>query len=249
MRDNLVIVPTYNELQNLQPLVEAILGQNASTPFNLLIVDDNSPDGTGELADHLVREQPDRLSVLHREGKLGLGTAYVHGFQYALAPGYDHVFEMDADFSHNPAMLPVLRSALNEADLVLGSRYVSGGGAPGWSVWRLALSQLGSAYARSILGLPFRDLTGGFKGFRASVLAALDLNAIKSNGYAFQIEVTYRSFLNGFRIVEEPIVFGPRLNGRSKMRKGIVLEALVVVWSLRRTAPLTMVSGARSRAR
>jgi dolichol-phosphate mannosyltransferase len=239
MRDSLVIVPTYNELQTLEPLVEAVLRQNTPAPLNLLIVDDNSPDGTGELADHLVRRQPDRLSVLHRESKLGLGTAYVSGFRYALAHGYRHVFEMDADFSHDPAMLPVLRSTLTEADVVLGSRYVSGGAAPGWSVWRLALSQVGSAYARSVLGLPFRDLTGGFKGFRASVLAALDLSSIKSNGYAFQIEITYRSFLNGFRIVEAPIVFGPRLAGRSKMRKAIILEALLVVWRLRKTTRLS----------
>jgi dolichol-phosphate mannosyltransferase len=230
-RDSLVIVPTYNEAENLRRLVAEVL---RSEPFDVLVVDDNSPDGTGALADLLVAERPDRVSVLHREGKLGLGTAYLEGFRFALAHRYKHVFEMDADFSHDPASLPVLRSVLlDRADVVLGSRYVAGGGTQRWPVWRRVLSQGGSRYAGIVLGLPFRDLTGGFKGFRARVLSRLDLDAIQSNGYAFQIEVTYRSHQLGFRIVEEPIIFADRRVGYSKMHARIVVEALLVVWRLR----------------
>lgn len=235
-RDSLVVVPTYNEATTLEYLAHNILDQETPTPFNLLIVDDNSPDGTGDLADVLAAERPRRISVLHRERKLGLGSAYVEGFRYALDHGFDHVFEMDADFSHDPSALPGLRAALNTVDLVLGSRYVEGGTTPHWSVWRHALSYFGSTYAGLVLGLPFHDLTSGFKGFRARVLQNLDLAAIQSNGYAFQIEVTYQTYLNGFRIAEQPINFGPRLAGRSKMRLGIVLEALLVVWRLRFTS-------------
>ena len=235
-RDSLVIIPTYNEAMTLEFLVEAILNQATPAPLSVLVIDDNSPDGTGDLADFLAAEWPDRLSVLHRDRKLGLGSAYVDGFRFALEHGFNHVFEMDADFSHDPAMLPTMRSMLEWADVVLGSRYVHGGSAPGWSFWRRALSQLGSRYAGVILRLPFRDLTGGFKGFRAEALMALDLDSIQSNGYAFQIEVTYRTYVNGFRIIEQPITFGKRLAGRSKMRPSIIVEALLVVWRLRFTA-------------
>jgi dolichol-phosphate mannosyltransferase len=235
-RDSLVIVPTYNEIDNLGRLVRAVLDQNQVAEFNLLVVDDNSPDGTGQLADLLAAEHPDRMAVIHRDGKLGLGTAYVEGFRYALQHGYSHVFEMDADFSHDPATLQELRCTLEDADLVLGSRYVDGGSAPGQSTWRRMLSRLGSMYASTILGLPLRDVTGGFKGFRAGTLAALDLQAIRSNGYAFQIEVTYRAFSSGLRVVEQPITFGPRLSGHSKMRLGIICEALIIVWRLRFTS-------------
>lgn len=231
--DSLVIVPTYNESETLKGLVEAVLGQQTPVRFNLLIVDDNSPDGTGDLADHLAAAWPGRLTVIHRERKLGLGSAYVAGFRSALDQGYQHIFEMDADFSHDPAILPVLRSALDRTDVVLGSRYVDGGKAPGWSIWRHALSFFGSAYAGLVLGLPFHDLTSGFKGFRASVLQALDLDAIRCDGYAFQIEVTYQAYSNGFRVVEQPISFGPRLAGQSKMGLGIISEALIAVWRLR----------------
>ncbi|MBV9895471.1 MAG: polyprenol monophosphomannose synthase [Chloroflexi bacterium] len=234
--DSLVIVPTYNEVQNLECLVQAVLDQDTTTPFTLLIIDDNSPDGTGELADLLAAERPERLAVLHRARKLGLGTAYIAGFRYALQHGYTHVFEMDADFSHDPSTLPLLRSALEDADLVVGSRYVRGGSARGWSIPRRALSQLGSFYAGSILGVPVRDLTGGFKGYRANVLANINLGAIKSSGYAFQIEMTYYAFAHGFRIMELPICFGPRAAGNSKMGFSIVLEALLAVWRLRLTA-------------
>lgn len=231
--DSLVIVPTYNESENLKCLVHAVLGQQTPLQFNLLIVDDNSPDGTGDLAEHLASVWPGRVAVIHRERKLGLGSAYIAGFRYALDQGYQHIFEMDADFSHDPATLPVLRSALERTDLVLGSRYIDGGEAPGWSTWRHALSFFGSMYAGLVLGLPFHDLTSGFKGFRASVLRALDLNAIRCDGYAFQIEVTYQAYVSGFRVVEQPISFGPRLAGHSKMGLGIVSEALLAVWRLR----------------
>jgi dolichol-phosphate mannosyltransferase len=230
MKDNLVVVPTYNEAQNLPALVESVLDQ---VDFHVLVVDDNSPDGTGAIADALAARYAPYLAVLHREAKQGLGTAYRAGFTYALARGYRHVFEMDADFSHDPAALPRLRDALGDADLVLGSRYVAGGETRNWPVGRRLLSQMGSRYAGLVLGLPFHDLTGGFKGFSSRVLESLDLDAIQSNGYAFQIEVTYRAYLAGFRIVEVPITFVDRKLGTSKMQSSIVSEALRVVWSLR----------------
>ena len=229
-RDSLVILPTFNEAANLGRLVERVL---RAGPFDVLVVDDHSPDGTGSLADALVEAHPSRVAVLHRPSKLGLGTAYLAGFRHALTRNYARVFEMDADFSHDPACLPALRAALDEADLVLGSRYVAGGATYGWPVWRRALSQGGSLYAATMLGLPFHDLTGGFKGFRARVLEALDLDSIVSNGYAFQIEVTHRAHQLGFRIVELPIAFTDRRVGQSKMSRRIVLEALVMVWRLR----------------
>lgn len=231
-KKSVVIVPTYNEAGNLQRLVPSILRQG---PFDILIVDDNSPDGTGELAEELARQYTGRVSVLHRPGKLGLGSAYLAGFRYVLALGYQQVYTMDADFSHDPTVLPVLRAALEEADVVLGSRYVAGGGTLRWPLWRRLLSRGGSAYASLVLGLPMRDLTGGFKGFRRQVLEALlpDLETIQAQGYAFQIEMTYRCARQGFRIVEVPIHFEERQVGKSKMSRGIVTEALWVVWNLR----------------
>ncbi len=230
--ENVVIIPTYNEAGNLKRLIPSILQQGS---FDILIIDDNSPDGTGELAEEFASRFPGRVSVLHRPGKLGLGTAYLAGFDYVLAQGYQQVFTMDADFSHDPSRLPALRAALDHADVVLGSRYVPGGGTLHWPLWRRLLSWGGSAYARLILGLPIRDLTGGFKGFRRQVLEALlpELEMIRSHGYAFQIEMTYRCALHGFRIVEVPILFEDRLVGKSKMSRRIVTEALWVVWSLR----------------
>jgi dolichol-phosphate mannosyltransferase len=230
MTENLVVIPTYNEAENLRRLVSMVLAEGG---FDVLIVDDNSPDGTGELADALVGHYPGRVAVVHRVGKLGLGTAYRTGFAYALSNGYQRVFEMDADFSHDPAALPELRAALDDADVVLGSRYVRGGATANWPIWRRLLSQSGSRYAALMLGLPFHDLTGGFKGFSARVLQTLDLDAIQSNGYAFQIEVTYRAYRSGFRVVELPITFADRRWGKSKMRPAIVFEALRVVWTLR----------------
>ena len=234
MNPNLVVIPTYNEAPNLSRLVECALAQGA---FDVLVVDDKSPDGTGDIADALHRLHPSRVNVIHRPGKLGLGTAYRDGFGYALARGYDYIFEMDADFSHDPTALPGLREALDDADVVLGSRYVAGGQTVHWPRARRLLSQAGSRYAGLVLGLPFRDLTGGFKGLSARVLRGLDLEAIQSNGYAFQIEVTYRAYRAGFRIVERPITFADRAMGKSKMRFAIVTEALRIVWSLRFGTP------------
>ena len=230
MNNSLVVIPTYNEIENIQALVEKVLAQGA---FDVLIVDDHSPDGTGELAETLTTRFPKRVAVLHRAGKQGLGTAYRAGFNYALTRGYQHIFEMDADFSHDPRALPALRAALEDADVVLGSRYVRGGETKNWPIARRLLSQGGSLYAALILGLPFHDLTGGFKGFSARVLQSLDLDAIRSNGYAFQIEVTYRAYQGGFHIVERPITFVDRRLGHSKMRPAIVAEAIRIVWSLR----------------
>jgi dolichol-phosphate mannosyltransferase len=204
-------------------------------PFDVLIVDDNSPDGTGEVAEKFARHLPTRVSVLHRAGKLGLGTAYLAGFHYALAQGYQQVFTMDADFSHDPSRLPALRAALEHADVALGSRYVPGGGTLRWPLRRRLLSRGGSAYARLVLGLPIRDLTGGFKGFRRQVLEALlpQMETMRSRGYAFQIEMTYRCARLGYSIEEVPILFEDRLVGQSKLSRRIVAEALWVVWALR----------------
>ncbi len=231
-KESVVIIPTYNEAINLKLLVPGILRQGG---FDILIVDDNSPDGTGEVAETLAKRFPGRVTVLHRTGKLGLGSAYLAGFRYALAMGYQQVFTMDADFSHDPSRLPALQKALGEADVVLGSRYVPGGGTLRWPLWRRLLSRGGSAYARLVLGLPIHDLTGGFKGFRRQVLEALlaELSTMRSRGYAFQIEMTYRCARHGFRIVEVPILFENRLVGKSKMNRRIIAEALWIVWPLR----------------
>ncbi len=230
LKDSLVIVPTYNEAANLEPLVLAIL---AAGPFDVLVVDDNSPDGTGRLAEDLAQRYPNRVYIAHRTGKAGLGTAYLLGFRLALAGGYDLIFQMDADFSHDPGRLPELRRSLDTADVVLGSRYAPGGGSRHWPLRRRLLSRAGSWYAARVLGLPISDLTGGFKGFRRSVLTVLDLNAIRSNGYSFQIEMTYACHRRGFHIVESPIVFEERRAGVSKMSWRIVTEALLLVWQLR----------------
>ena len=231
-RESVVILPTYNEAVNLNLLVPRILQQG---PFDVLVVDDNSPDGTGAVAEELAKRFAGRVDVLHRSGKLGLGTAYLAGFRYALAMGYQQVFTMDADFSHDPSRLSTLRAGLEDADVVLGSRYVPGGGTLHWPLRRRLLSRAGSAYARLILGLPIHDLTGGFKGFRRTVLETLllELDTIRSNGYAFQIEVTYLCSRYGFRIKEVPILFEDRLVGQSKMNGRIIVEALRVVLALR----------------
>jgi dolichol-phosphate mannosyltransferase len=225
-----VILPTYNEAENLTEVVQQVLTHEA---FDILVVDDDSPDGTGDIAEWLTRGRPGHMATLHGRRKRGLGPAYLQGFDYALAAGYDHIFQMDADLSHDPTYLPAMRRLLDEADVVLGSRYVPGGGAECWPLWRRAISRSGSAYSAQVLGLPYRDLTSGFKGFRRRALAAIDLGSIRSRGFAFQIEVTYRCAQQGFRIVEMPIVFKDRLAGRSKMDWRIVTEALTVVWSLR----------------
>ena len=225
-----VVVPTYNERENLPELVPAILA--ASPELDILVVDDSSPDGTGQLADELALRDP-RVRVLHRAKKEGLGRAYLAGFGEALGLGYGRILEMDADFSHSPERLPELLAASRKADVVLGSRYVPGGGTVNWGLGRRALSKGGSFYARTILGLGVRDLTGGFKCFHREVLEKLDLASVRSSGYAFQIELTYRAVRRGFKVVEVPITFVDRRVGKSKMSRRIVAEALWMVWKLR----------------
>jgi dolichol-phosphate mannosyltransferase len=229
----LVIVPTYNERENLPAIVAAV---HEHLPVaDVLVVDDNSPDGTGRLADEIASRDP-QVAVLHRPGKQGLGTAYVAGFKWGLAKDYEFLFEMDCDFSHDPKYLPELLAACErEADLVLGSRYVEGGGTVNWGPMRQFISRGGSLYARTILGVPVRDLTGGFKCFRRRVLEALDLDSVSAQGYGFQIEMTYRALKMGFRVLELPIVFVDRRVGQSKMSRGIFIEALTLVWRLRLT--------------
>jgi dolichol-phosphate mannosyltransferase len=226
----LVCLPTYDERENLGPMVEAILA--AAPKVEILVIDDDSPDGTGRLADEIAAREP-RLQVLHRPAKEGLGRAYLAGFDWALQRGYQLVLEMDCDFSHDPRHLPDLLAAAQEFDLVLGSRYVPGGGTVNWGLVRRLVSRGGSFYARSILGLQVRDLTGGFKCFRREVLEAIELASVRCTGYAFQIELTYRAARRGFRIREIPIVFTDRRVGHSKMSRRIVLEAIRKVWSIR----------------
>ena len=228
---SLVIVPTYNERFNIARLVPAILAQDPS--LEVLIVDDGSPDGTGGIADGIAAGEP-RVHVIHRAGKLGLGTAYITGFRWALERQYDLVFEMDADFSHNPDRLPKFLVAIREADLVIGSRYQDGRvNVVNWPMSRLFLSYAANIYARSVTGLPIFDTTAGFKCFRRNVLESIDLSAVKSNGYAFQIEMHFRVWKKGFRLMEIPIVFVDRTEGVSKMSKRIVREAVWMVWRLR----------------
>ncbi len=227
----LVVLPTYNEALNLPLIVPAVLAVLPAA--HVLVVDDLSPDGTGALADALALADP-RVHVLHRAGPRGLGPAYLAGFRWALERPYAHIFEMDADGSHPPRYLPAMLAAAREHDLVLGCRYMPGGGIEGWGPHRLALSRGGNLYARGVLGLPYRDLTGGFKCFRREVLEAIDLEAVRSQGYGFQIELTWRAWQRGFRIGEVPIVFPDRERGESKMSLNIAWEALVGVWRLRR---------------
>jgi dolichol-phosphate mannosyltransferase len=227
----LVIVPTYNERFNIARLIPAILAQDPS--LEVLVVDDGSPDGTGAVVDGIAANNP-RVHVLHREGKLGLGTAYIAGFRWALERKYDLVFEMDADFSHNPEVLPEFLRMVKEADVVLGSRYQNGHvNVVNWPMSRLFLSYAANIYARAVTGLPIFDTTGGFKCFRRNVLESIDLSSIKSNGYAFQIEMSYRAWKRGFSLVEIPIIFVDRTEGESKMSKKIVREAIWMVWRLR----------------
>lgn len=233
MKPALVIIPTYNELENLKPIVDAVLAVDARV--DVLVCDDNSPDGTGKLADELAAKN-ERIQVLHREKKEGLGRAYLAAFRWALARGYQFIIEMDADFSHDPRFLPkLIDTAQSEADLALGSRYVDGGGTVNWGVGRQLISQGGSLYARTILGVQIRDLTGGFKCFNRRVLEGIDLNTIQSSGYGFQIELTYRALKKGFTVKEIPIVFEDRRVGQSKMSRKIFLEAARMVWKLRFT--------------
>ena len=229
----LVCLPTYDEAENVGPITSAILA--AAPEVEVLVIDDNSPDGTGRIADEIAAREP-RVKVLHRPGKQGLGRAYLAGFAWALERGYDLVLEMDADFSHDPRHLPALLARARDAHLVLGSRYVPGGGTVNWGLGRRILSRGGSLYARTILGVDVRDLTGGFKCFRREVLEAIELGTVECTGYAFQIELTYRAIRAGFRVAEVPIVFEDRRVGRSKMSRRIVLEALGKVWAIRFSA-------------
>jgi dolichol-phosphate mannosyltransferase len=226
----LVVVPTYNERVNLPMVVPAILHQDPR--IEVLVVDDNSPDGTGQLADELASSMP-RVQVMHRPNKSGLGKAYLAGFRWALEKGYDLIFEMDADFSHDPKFLGDLIRAAADADLVIGSRYRAGVNVINWPISRLLLSIGANEYARFITGLPLADSTGGFKCFRREVLEAIDFDKVRSNGYAFQIEMSFRAWKKGFRLKEIPIVFTDRVEGQSKMNKRIVREAIWMVWWLR----------------
>ena len=227
----LVIIPTYNERENISRIIQAVLSQDPR--LEVLVVDDGSPDGTGDIVESLAKANP-KVHILHREKKMGLGTAYLAGFRWSLERNYDFTFEMDADFSHDPGHLPQFLSTIETADLVLGSRYREGKvTVVNWPMTRLLLSYFANIYARWVTGLPLYDSTGGFKCYRRSVLAAIDLNRVRSNGYAFQIEMSFRAWKKNFRIVEIPIVFVDRTEGKSKMSKAIVREAVWMVWRLR----------------
>jgi dolichol-phosphate mannosyltransferase len=226
----LVIIPTYNESENVRALIPEVLKQDES--FEVLIVDDNSPDGTAKIVEEIVKTNS-RVHLLQREKKMGLGSAYIAGFKFAIQHKYDYIFEMDADFSHNPANLPKFLEAIKENDLVIGSRYITGVNVVNWPARRLLLSLMASKYVRIITRMPIKDPTAGFKCFRREVLEAIDLDRILSDGYSFQIEVDYKVWRKGFRIKEIPIIFIERRTGKSKMSKKIVREAVIIVWKLR----------------
>jgi len=229
MNKTLVVVPTYNERGNLRPLAQRLLA--LPTPVDLLVVDDNSPDGTGKLADELAAQYRS-IHALHRTEKGGLGRAYVAGFRWALERNYEFIFELDGDFSHNPDDIPMFLEAAQNADLVLGSRYLNGIRIVNWPLRRLMLSKAAATYVRVITGMPITDPTGGYKCFRRRALEAVKLNEIHSNGYSFQIEMTHKLWRRGMRIVEVPIVFTERFHGHSKMSGHIIREALIMVWRL-----------------
>ncbi|MDO9308001.1 MAG: polyprenol monophosphomannose synthase [Deltaproteobacteria bacterium] len=226
----LVVIPTYNEKDNVVRLSSSVLDQHAD--IQILFVDDNSPDGTGKIIDELVSGN-ERIHVLHRAGKLGLGSAYREGFKAALSMGADYIIEMDADFSHDPGVLPEFLNAMQTSDLVIGSRYLNGVSVVNWPIRRLILSYFASVYTRWVTGLQLRDCTSGFKCFRRSSLEAMDLDSVKSDGYSFQIEMNYRCMEKGLRIMEIPIIFIDRHAGSSKMSRRIVREAVIMVWKLR----------------
>ena len=223
---SLIVIPTYNERDNIVPLIDQVTRVAPAT--DILIIDDNSPDGTGQIADGLHTRDP-RIHVLHRPGKLGLGTAYVRGFQYAIEHGYDLVFEMDADFSHDPKYLPSFFEKANDAELVIGSRYIPGGGTPNWSALRKFISGGGNIFARAVLRIPVHDCTGGFRCYRTTALHTLNLDKIRAQGYAFQVEMAYIFWKRGYRIREVPIVFEDRRVGKSKMSRKIFVEAFLWV--------------------
>lgn len=229
MNQTLIIVPTYNERDNLPPLAARLLG--LPVKVDMLVVDDNSPDGTGKIADDLVAKHSE-INVLHRKEKNGLGRAYCDGFVWALEKGYEFIFEMDGDFSHNPDDIPAFLKAAENADLVLGSRYKNGIRVINWPLQRLMLSIFAGKYVQTITGMPFSDATGGFKCFRRSALQAIDLNQVRSNGYSFQIELTHKIWRQGLKVAEVPIIFTDRFVGSSKMSRDIVYEAVAMVWRL-----------------
>ena len=234
MPRTLIVTPTYNEKDNLQRFVEAV--RTALPEADLMVVDDNSPDGTGAIADGIAAKD-DHVTVMHRAGKLGLGTAYIQAFTKGMAEGYDRFFEMDADLSHDVKYLPSFVQALDEgADVVIGSRNIPGGSVEGWGVGRHLISKGGSLYSRTILGLPVKDLTSGYKAFTRRALEAIDIGDIHSNGYSFQIEMTYRALRKGMKVKEVPIIFVDRTAGKSKMSRRIFVEAIGVVWKLRAEA-------------
>lgn len=238
----LIIIPTYNEYENLRPLLEQIF--TYAPDSDILIVDDNSPDDTGKLADE-IHEENSHVNVMHRAGKLGLGTAYIAGFKYAVEHQYDAAFEMDADFSHDPHYLPDFLKEIEHADLVIGSRYVKGGGTPNWSLLRRFISGGGNIFARFMLGIPVHDCTAGFRCYRREVLESIDLDTIESQGYAFQVELAYRVYKHDFKIVETPIIFQDRRVGKSKMSRTIFLEGFT--WVIRaRLGKLTHKPGSGS---
>lgn len=230
MPKTLVVTPTYNEAENAELFITQVLDQDPSV--EILIVDDNSPDGTGAIVARLC-ETNSRVHLLRRPGKMGLGTAYVAGFKYAIEQKYDFVFEMDADFSHNPDEIPAFLDRIQSCDLVVGSRYTNGVRVVNWPIRRLLLSYFANVYTRIITGMPVKDATGGFKCFRRVVLESIDLDRVKSNGYAFQIEMNFKAFCKKFRLCEQPIIFVDRRSGVSKMNRKIVYEAVFMVWKLK----------------
>lgn len=226
----LVVIPTYNEKEGIEAIIRAVLDQKLGV--DILIVDDSSPDGTSDIVRSLQTSAPN-LHLLQRSGKLGLGTAYVAGFKFAIDNGYDAVFEMDADFSHDPLVLPQFLEKIRDHDFVLGSRYINGISVVNWPLSRLMLSYFASYYTRIITGMPIKDPTGGFKCFRTSVLKQIDLDKVKSNGYSFQIEMNFKAWKKKFKYIEIPIIFVDRRAGHSKMSKAIIREAVWMVWKLR----------------
>jgi len=229
-RKGLVIIPTYNEKENIAALIPQVLGSDPS--LDILVVDDNSPDGTAEIVADMAKSDG-RITLLEREAKLGLGTAYVAGFRYALDAGYELIFEMDADFSHSPGYLPDLIRKAESADVVIGSRYLTGVNVVNWPMHRLLLSYLANLYARLVTGIPINDVTGGFKCFHRKVLEAIDLSKINSEGYAFQIELNFLCWRKGFALAEVPIIFYDRTAGKTKMSRKVIFEAIWLVWFLR----------------
>jgi len=226
----LVCIPTYNEIENIEKIIPKILSM--ADEIEVLIIDDNSPDGTGDKVAEMMKED-NRIHLIRRPGKMGLGTAYVEGFKYAIKNNFDLVFEMDADFSHDPNAIPSFLEAIKDNDLVLGSRYINGINVLNWPMKRLLLSYFANVYTKIVTGMKINDATGGFKCFRIEVLKSIDLDKIKSNGYSFQIEMTFKAWKKGFRIKEIPIIFMDRQQGTSKMNKKIIHEAIFMVWKLR----------------